>query len=316
MGKWTAGDIPDQSGRTVVITGANAGLGLESAERLAERGARVLLAARNPEKGRPALEAVARVATGEKPSLVQLDLADLDSVEAAAAEIAEQAPSVDVLMNNAGLMAIPKRTTTAQGFETQFGVNHLGHFALTLRLLPQLLKAPAARVVALGSIAHLNGRILLDDLQGEKRYTAWDAYNQSKLANVMFALELDRRSKLAGLPLLGVAAHPGVSNTNLFSTGPQASGFHPVNKVMQFGTAIIGQSPKAGALGQLRAATDPSTRGGEYYGPTAFRGARGNPVIAPVSKRAMDDDVSTKLWDASEELVGLTFARSLAAAKA
>ena len=315
MGKWTTTDIPDQAGRTVVITGANVGLGLESAKRLAERGARVVLAARNPDKGRPALEQVARIATGQQPSLVRLDLGDLDSVEAAAGEISTQVDRIDVLMNNAGVMAIPKRTTTKQGFETQFGVNHLGHFALTLRLMPQLLEATAARVVALGSIAHLRGKIVLDDLQRERSYDAWDAYSQSKLANVMFALELDRRSKLAGLPVIGVAAHPGVSNTNLFSSGPQASGFNPINRVMQFGTAIIGQSPKAGALGQLRATTDPSTMGGEYYGPTAFNGMRGNPVVAPVSKRAMDDDSSTALWDASEELVGLRFDDAVGAAR-
>lgn len=315
MAKWTTADIPDQTGRTVVITGANVGLGLESAKRLAERGARVVLAARNPTKGAKALEAVSRLATGEAPTLVQLDLADLASVESAAAEISGQLDHLDVLMNNAGLMAIPKRTTTKQGFETQFGVNHLGHFALTLRLLPLLLKAEAPRVVALGSIAHLSGRIALDDLQSEKKYGAWEAYNQSKLANVMFALELDKRSKLAGLPLLGVGAHPGVSNTELFATGPQQTGFSPVNKVLAFGTKIIGQSPAAGALGQLRAATDPSTRGGEYYGPTAFRGARGNPELAQVSKRAMDDQKSAALWKASEDLVGLTFDEALAAAK-
>ncbi len=316
MGKWTTADIPDQVGRTVVITGANAGLGLESALRLAERGARVILAARNPDKGRPAIDRVARVATGAQPSLVRLDLADLDSVESASREIASEVDAIDVLMNNAGLMAIPKRTTTVQGFETQFGVNHLGHFALTLRLLPELLRAEAARVVALGSIAHLNGKIELDDLQSERRYSAWEAYNQSKLANVMFALELDKRAKLAGLPILGVAAHPGVSSTALFSTGPQASGFNPVNRLMQLGTKIVGQSPKAGALGQLRAATDPSTRGGEYYGPTGFNGMRGAPVLAPVSKRAMDDESSAALWDASEALVGLTFESALAAARA
>jgi NAD(P)-dependent dehydrogenase (short-subunit alcohol dehydrogenase family) len=248
--------------------------------------------------------------------LVRLDLADLDSVSTAADDIAAQVDRIDVLMNNAGVMAIPKRTLTAQGFETQFGVNHLGHFALTLRLVPQLLAAPAARVVSLGSVAHLSGKIVLDNLQGEKHYGAWPAYQASKLANVMFALELDRRSKLAGLPIIGLSSHPGLSNTALFQSGPQASGFHPINHLMRIGTAIIGQSPKAGALGQLRAATDPEATGGEYFGPTAFNGARGNPVLAPVSKRAMNDEMSTKLWDVSEELVGLNFADAVAAARA
>jgi NAD(P)-dependent dehydrogenase (short-subunit alcohol dehydrogenase family) len=316
MGKWTTSDIPDQTGRTIVITGANAGLGLESAKRLAERGARVLLACRNPERGEPALEAVAAVASGAAPSLVELDLADLDSVAAGAAAIAAQVDQVDVLMNNAGVMAIPQRTTTKQGFETQFGVNHLGHFALTLRLVPQLLNAPAARVVSLGSMAHLSGKIVLDNLQGERRYGAWPAYQASKLANVMFALELDRRSKLAGLPIIGLSSHPGLTSTELFVSGPQATGFNPINHLMRFGTAIIGQRPPMGALGQLRAATDPDATGGEYFGPTAFNGARGYPVLAPVSKRAMDDEMSTKLWDASEELVGLHFADAVAAAQA
>lgn len=316
MGKWTAQDIPDQTGRTVVITGANVGLGLESARRLAERGARVLLACRNPAKADPALKEVARVASGPAPVLVMMDLADLASVEGAAAEIAELAPRIDVLMNNAGVMALPSRATTAQGFETQLGVNHLAHFALTLRLLPQLLAAPAARVVALGSIAHLQGKIRLDDLQSEHRYDGMVAYNQSKLANVMFGLELDRRAKAAGLPLIGVTAHPGVARTNLFTAGPQTGSFNPFGAVMSLGVKIAGQSVAAGALGQLRAATDPGVHGGEYFGPTSFNGWRGPPVHAPVSKRAMDDDLSTKLWDASEALVGLRFADELAAARA
>jgi NAD(P)-dependent dehydrogenase (short-subunit alcohol dehydrogenase family) len=166
--------------------------------------------------------------------------------------------------------------------------------------------------VALGSMAHLRGRIRLDDLQSEHGYSAWPAYNSSKLANVMFALELDRRSKTAGLPVLGVAAHPGLAKTNLFSAGPQSSGFNPANTVMALGIKIIGQSAEAGALGQLRAATDPEVNGGEYYGPTSFGGARGAPVISPVSKRAMDDETSAGLWDASEQITGLTFANAIA----
>lgn len=314
MAHWTTQAIPDQSGRTIVITGANVGLGLESAERLAERGARVLLACRNPARGSAALEAVAAVATGPAPSLVALDLSDLAAVERAADEIAGEVDQIDVLMNNAGVMALPSRQTTAQGLEMQLGVNHVGHFALTLRLLPQLLAAEQARVVALGSMAHLRGQIALDDLQSEHSYSAWGAYNQSKLANMMFMLELDRRAKHAGLPLLSLAAHPGLSNTNLFSAGPKSDGFNPINTLMGLGISIIGQSPQDGALGQLRAATDPDVQGGEYFGPTALGGARGKPVLAPIAGRAFRDGVAEQLWEASEAIVGLRFDDALAAA--
>jgi NAD(P)-dependent dehydrogenase (short-subunit alcohol dehydrogenase family) len=317
MSKWTADDIPDQTGRRIVITGANAGLGLESSKQLARRGAEVIMACRNPQKGAEALAAVKAVATGPAPSLISLDLADLDSVERAANEIAERWDSIDVLMNNAGLMAIPHREETAQGHEMQFGVNHLGHFALTLRLLPTLLKADAPRVVALGSVAHYPGKINIDDLNFERtKYSAWTVYSQTKLACMQFAFELDRRSKAAGLPLIAIAAHPGYSSTNLQSTGPLAGGFHPINWVMAKATLVMGQPARIGALGQLRAATDLSVVGGEYLGGTILRGMRGHPNHAPSTPRARDEAMWARLWDASEALVGLTFANATAATTA
>lgn len=313
MSKWTVDDMPDQSGRRIVVTGANAGLGLESAKQLARRGAEVVMACRNPAKGEAALAGVRAVASGPAPSLVRLDLADLESVASAAREIAERWDRIDVLMNNAGVMAIPHREETVQGFEMQFGVNHLGHFALTMHLLPALLRAEAPRVVALGSIAHYTGRINIDDLNFERtRYSSWSVYSQTKLACMQFAFELDRRSKAAGLPLLGIAAHPGYSSTNLQSTGPLAGGFHPLNWLMAKATPIVAQPARLGALGQLRAATDPALVGGEYLGGTLLGGVRGYPKQAPATPRARDKAMAARLWTASEQLTSTSFAEAIA----
>lgn len=319
MASWTTDDMPDQHGRVVVITGANAGLGLESATQLARRGAEVVMACRNEQKAADAQRQVAAVATGPAPSVVKLDLADLDSVEAAAREIAGRWPTVDVLMNNAGLMAIPERQETPQGHEMQFGVNHLAHFALTLRLMPQLLSADAPRVVALGSVAHRVGRIRLGDLDWTtKKYDAWQVYGQTKLATILFAHELDRRAKRAGLALRGVAAHPGYSATNLQSTGPLDGGRGAAKAVTwamaHVLTPLVGQPARMGALGQLRGATDPSVQGGEYFGPTFLFGMRGAPNHSPLSSAGKDATVAAKLWDESEQMTGLTFDDAVAAA--
>lgn len=319
MSRWTAEQMPDQSGRVVVITGANSGLGLESALQLARRGAEVVMACRNPAKAQAAQAQVAAVATGPAPSTVALDLADLESVAAAAQEIAGRWPAIDVLMNNAGLMAIPQRQTTAQGHEMQFGVNVLAHTALTLRLLPQLLAAPAPRVVALGSIMHVFGKLRFDDLMYARGYSAWPVYSQSKLANIMFALELDRRAKAAGLPLKAIAAHPGYSATHLQTTGPLDGGnviSRVTGRVGALMTPLIAQPARMGALGQLRAATDPSLQGGEYVGPTSWGQLRGYPVVFDPTKRARNGADAARLWDEQERLLGLTLAGQLSDAAA
>lgn len=317
MSNWTSNDIPDQQGKVVVITGANSGLGLESAIRLAERGAEVVMACRNPQKAQAAHAKVAAIATGPAPTTVTLDLADLDSVAAAAEEIAGRWPAIDVLMNNAGLMAIPQRETTAQGHEMQFGVNVLAHTALTIRLMPQLAAAEAPRVVSLGSIMHNFGKLRFEDLQYEKGYKAWSVYSQSKLANVMFALELDRRAKAAGLALKAIAAHPGYSATHLQTTGPLAGGNLIARISGRIGasviTPLVAQPASMGALGQLRAATDPAMLGGEYVGPTSFGQTRGYPVVFSPTKRARNAADAARLWDVQEDLLGLHLADAVPA---
>ncbi|MEY2454375.1 MAG: hypothetical protein QOD92_3949, partial [Acidimicrobiaceae bacterium] len=260
MTSWTAADIPDQTGRTVVITGANSGLGLRSAEAMARAGAQVLLACRNPAKAAEALEAVEACATTGTPSVIPLDLADLSSIESAAELIAERVGHIDVLMNNAGVMAIPLRRT-ADDFEMQFGTNHLGHFALTGRLLPLLLAAESPRVVSTSSQAHRIGKMRWDDLQWRKRYSKWGAYGQSKLANLLFVLELDRRATRDGSELIAAAAHPGYASTHLQAAGPEMAGSALMARAMAFGNRLVAQSDADGALPQLYAATMPDVKG-------------------------------------------------------
>ncbi|MBA2283662.1 MAG: oxidoreductase [Actinomycetota bacterium] len=305
MTKWTAVDIPDQTGRTVVVTGANSGLGLRSAEALAAKGARVLLACRNAQKAAAALDAVAAKATGPAPEVVSLDLSDLSSVRAAAARLDGELEHLDVLLNNAGVMAVPK-AATADGFEMQFGTNHLGPFALTGLLLPALLRAPEPRVVNVSSNAHKFGSMRWDDLNWEKgRYSRWRAYGQSKLANLLFTSELQRRAVAASTPLTAVAAHPGYASTNLTS-GPAAG-----NPIMGFLTKLsdklVGQSDQMGALPQLYASTMPDVGAGDYWGPDALREQRGHPTRVGRTSAASDTEAAAKLWARSEELTGVTY---------
>jgi NAD(P)-dependent dehydrogenase (short-subunit alcohol dehydrogenase family) len=304
--KWTANDIPDQTGRTVLITGANSGLGLRSAEAMAAAGARVLLACRNPEKAAVALEAVKAVASAAPPEVVALDLADLDSVHGCAKQVLADVEQLDVLMNNAGVMAIPLRRT-AQGFEAQLGTNHLGHFALTGLLLPALLRADAARVVNTSSQAHRIGSMRWDDLQWEKRYWKWAAYGQSKLANLLFTFELDRRAKLAGTSVVAVAAHPGYAATHLQAVGPEMSGNSLMGRVMNMANGVVAQSDAMGALPQLFGATSPTVKGGEYFGPDGLFESRGYPTSVKASGAANDTVAAERLWNRSEELTGVTF---------
>jgi len=295
--------MPDQSGRTVVITGANSGLGLCSALTLAASGARVMMACRSPERGASALAQVRDVATGPEPELVQLDLADLGSVRHAAADLSGRLDRIDVLMNNAGVMALPLRRT-AEGFESQFGTNHLGHFALTSRLLPLLRVADAPRVVTTSSQAHRIGRIRWDDPNWHRTYRRWPAYGQSKLANLLFAYELDRRARAAGSVLLSVAAHPGYASTHLQAAGPEMSGNRLMTMATDLGNRVMAQSAAMGALPQLFAATDPTVEGGDYIGPDGAFESRGHPTRVTPSSAAKDRDAWTRMWTLSEELTG------------
>jgi NAD(P)-dependent dehydrogenase (short-subunit alcohol dehydrogenase family) len=310
MSKWTEADIPDQSGRTVLITGANSGLGLSSARALAARGARLLLACRSPERGEEALRVVSASAQ-TRPELVGLDLADLESVRHAAAEVRERTgDTLDVLINNAGVMAPPKRRTR-DGFELQFGTNHLGHAALTWLLMPALRRGRQARVVTLSSMVAWGGKIDLTDPNFEhRRYSADAAYRQSKLANQCFALELDRRLRAAELDITSVAAHPGYTSTGLV-TAMAHSYPNPLLRATIAGAARIGgfllaQDVRFGVLPQLFAATAPGVNGGDYIGPAELGGVRGHPTFVRPLRAALDRQLGTALWELTSKLTGVT----------
>ena len=312
MGSWTAADIPDLTGRTAFITGANSGLGLRSAEALAARGAAVLMGCRSAERGAAALTRVAAVATGPAPVVVPLDLADLGAVKDAAAEVAGIAPALDVLMNNAGIMAVPLQRT-ADGFEMQYGTNHLGHYALTGHLLPRLLaSSDGGRVVTTSSGAHKGARSLGDDPDyRSSRYHRWGAYSRSKLANLLFMRELGRRAAEAGTRLTSVAAHPGYAATHLQGASAEAAGIWPVRKVaglfMAIGNKVVAQSDTAGARPQLYAATMPDVGSGDYVGPDGPGEMRGGPTRVRPSAAAQDDDAARRLWERSEESTGVVY---------
>jgi NAD(P)-dependent dehydrogenase (short-subunit alcohol dehydrogenase family) len=296
---WSTADIPDQSGRRAIVTGANSGLGLIVARELARKGASVVLACRNMQKGEAALAQV-RAAGGGDAELARLDLGSLASVR----EFAEsQQRPLDLLLCNAGVMA-PPRSETADGFETQIGTNHLGHFALTGQLLDRLKAAEAPRVVSTSSNGHRMGRIDFDDLQGRRRYRRWRAYGQSKLANLLFMRELDRRARAAGLPLVSVAAHPGYSATNLqFAAPPLLDRI-----VMRVGNVVIAQRAEDGSLPLLYAATVPGLPGGSYAGPDGPGEWRGKPQLVGMSRRAQDPETARRLWEVSESLTGVRYA--------
>ncbi|WP_203350089.1 SDR family NAD(P)-dependent oxidoreductase [Streptomyces sp. S-9] len=294
--KWDERNIPDQHGRVAIVTGANTGLGFETARMLAERGARVVLAVRDVEKGK---QAAARI-HGDV-GVQALDLASLDSIRSAAADLRALHPRIDLLINNAGVMYTPKRTT-ADGFELQFGTNHLGHFALTGLLLDRLLDVPGSRVVTVSSVGHrIRAAIHFDDLQWERSYSRVGAYGQSKLANLMFTYELQRRLARHGATVT-VAAHPGVSNTDLLRNSPAAFRL-PITWL----APLITQNATMGALPTLRAATGPDVRGGQYYGPSGFQEVRGHPTLVRSSRDSHDRAVQQRLWTVSEELTGVTF---------
>jgi NAD(P)-dependent dehydrogenase (short-subunit alcohol dehydrogenase family) len=295
--RWTTDDVPSERGRLAVVTGANTGLGFETAQVLAARGASVVLAVRNVEKGKQAAARIAAAAPGATVTVQELDLSSLDSVRTAAAEIRAGHPRIDLLVCNAGVMYPPKQVTR-DGFELQFGTNHLGHFALTGLLLEQLLPVPGSRVVTVSSVGHrIRAGIHFDDLQWERSYSRVRAYGQSKLANLMFTYELQRRLSGAGARTIAVAAHPGFAATELMRHTPMAAVVTP----------LFSQDAAMGALPVLRAATDPGVLGGQYYGPGGFLGLRGYPKLAASSRRSRDEAVQRRLWAVSEELTGVTF---------
>jgi NAD(P)-dependent dehydrogenase (short-subunit alcohol dehydrogenase family) len=298
MPKWTTKAIPDLRGKRAIVTGANSGLGLWTALELARHGAAVVLACRSAERGERALATIRAAAPDADVILGSLDLADLASVRAFAET---HGSALDLLINNAGVMALPHRTT-ADGFELQFGTNHLGHFALTGLLLPGLLERPGARVVTLTSAMHWVGRIDFGNLDAERRYRKWPAYNQSKLANLVFAKELDRRA-----PFLSVAAHPGYASTNLQQAGPRMDGSKAGEALFGVLNTLIGQSDAAGAWPSLYAATAADVEGGQCYGPRGPGQSRGAPTRVRTLRRAADPELGRRLWEVSVERTGVTF---------
>jgi NAD(P)-dependent dehydrogenase (short-subunit alcohol dehydrogenase family) len=308
--KWSSEQIPDQHGRTAIVTGANSGLGLSTARELARHGAKVVLACRNTDKGTQALGEISAAAPDAEVELAELDLSSLASVEAFAESFRASHGGLDLLINNAGVMAPPRRETK-DGFESQFGTNHLGHFALTGLLLPALLAAAEPRVVTLSSGAHRIGRINFDDLQGGQRYNNWLAYGQSKLSNLLFCFELQRRATAAGTALKSVAAHPGYARTNLQFAGPKWY----EQLVMRATNPILGQSADMGALPTLYAATVADLPGGSFVGPDGFLEQRGHPHVVTASGRAYDEQSWRRLWAVSEELTGVTYEFGAPAAK-
>src|SRR5215218_7316211 len=305
---WTTADMPDLTGRRAVVTGATSGLGEVTAVELARRGAQVVLTARDAARGGRARETVLRAAPGASVEVAALDLADLESVRAfAAGQVTEP---LDLLVNNAGVMAVPARRTV-DGFELQMATNHLGSFAVTGLLLPALLRRPGARVVTVSSFVHRFGSLDFSDLMGQQSYDPWLAYARTKLANLLFMRELARRSADAGLDLVSAAGHPGYARTNLQLVAPQMTGRRGTTAVMRLGNALLGQSAATGALPQLRAATDPEVRSGDYFGPRGVAEQRGLPKRVRMSANARDDVAARLLWEASEALTGVTYAAQL-----
>ena len=304
---WTTADMPDLHGRTAIVTGANSGLGYETALALAAQGAQVTLAVRDQARGEQAAASIRRACPQADAEVGILDLASLASIRAFAADWSAAHPGgLDLLINNAGVMALPRRTT-ADGFEMQLGTNHLGHFALTGLLMPALVARHRSRVVTVSSFAHRMGRLDLDDLMGERRYRAWGAYGQSKLANLLFTGELQRRLDRAHLAVKAMAAHPGYSNTNLQSASAKMKGQSFQAAVTDRMNDVMAQSAAMGALPTLFAATAPGLPGDSFVGPNGFMELRGYPHLVGRSARAADAADAAALWTASEQLTGVVY---------
>lgn len=305
---WSLSHLPRQTGRTALVTGANSGIGLETSRGLAALGAHVILACRNPDRAREAEHDIRSTVPGASTETLPLDLADLDSVAACAEAFASggdaNARGLDILVNNAGVMALPERRETTQGFEMQMGVNVLGHFALTARLLPHLLTAPEARTVWISSIAHRDGRIDVDDLHSEQRYDPWAVYQQSKLADLILAIEMQRRLTDSGADAISLGAHPGVSATELTEDMMEGA---PVKRFLfnALGGLFVMPAWK-GALPSLVAAASPTAQPADYIGPDGFREMRGDPTRATIAPQAKSEKTAQRLWRACEEATGLS----------
>ncbi len=293
---WNAEQLPDQTGRIAIVTGSNSGIGFETARVLAGKGASVIMACRNLDKAKPKADEIRAAHPGCHVEVMQLDLSDLDSVRQFAETFRAKHSRIDLLINNAGIM-VPPYGKTAQGFETQFGVNHLGHFALTGLLLDLIVDTPGSRIVTVSSIAHYMGKIDFSDLNSENGYKAQAAYGQSKLANLLFSYELQRRLTAAGKNTLAVAAHPGWTETNLQEHA----------KGVKFLNRFFAQEPLMGALPTLYAATESDVDGAEYYGPSGFLEMNGPPKRVKSNKRSHDENVAERLWNISEDLTGVQF---------
>jgi NAD(P)-dependent dehydrogenase (short-subunit alcohol dehydrogenase family) len=303
MAGWTARDIPSLTGRTALVTGANSGIGYAACVELARHGARVIMTARDARRGEDAVQRLKAAVPNADVELRLLDLGDLHNVDQFATRLLAEGKPIDILVNNAGLM-MPPRGVTKQGHETQIGVNHLAHFALTLRLLPLMKGRPDARVVTISSGLHKSGKVDFDDLHSERSYSPQGAYAQSKLANVYFGLELDRRLRSAGIPIKSILAHPGLASTNLGSS--VAPGFYKA--IMNVVIAVFAQNPEGGALPTLYAATAPGVQGGQFIGPKGRTEMRGSPVLVQPSDLGKDPEIAKRLWEKSEELTGVKLA--------
>ena len=300
---WTTAQIPALQGKTVLITGANSGIGYQAALELARHGAHVLLACRSQQKGEQALARLLSEAPGSSAELVLLDVSLLADVRRFVAEFLTRQRPLDILINNAGIMALNPRQVTSEGFERQFATNHLGHFALTGLLLPAIMAAPAPRVVTVASLAHRGGKIHFDDLQMERNYSPWGAYNQSKLANILFARELARRA--VGSHLLSLPVHPGVSQTSIVDNGPGANDLK--TRVLFNFAKFLTQTDADGALPTLYAATSPDARSGDYIGPNGFMEMKGSPIVVKPRPHALDEATGQRLWSVSEQLTGVVY---------
>lgn len=303
---WTTKDIPSQKGKIALVTGANSGLGYYASLALARKGAHVIMASRSTERAQSALKQIKTEVQGADVVFMPLDLASLASIRALAEEVQKKYDHLDMLINNAGVMGIPRRETQ-DGFEMQFGTNHLGHFALTGLLLGAVQAAPAGRVVTVSSMLHRSGVMNFDDLMGQKSYDPWRAYSQSKLANLLFAYELQRRLTRGNSRVTSLAAHPGYASTNLQLVGAEMKGSKLERGFMQIANNIFGQPAEQGALPGLYAAVSPDAQGGTFIGPDGWGGSRGYPAVVESNERSHDLDVAEKLWQVSETLTGTPY---------